>query len=199
MSTGLIKSSNTCTKLYRKCISKSKTDQTYKTYITYINLYNQPSRLIIQNNSSIINMTCDMRQTWTIINNTTVEKFVMKLSKTIMANNNIISDPNIITNKLCDYFTNMGLKYANNIPTSNIKSHFYLSKRNKKDNNSIFRLPTDANEINKIIKIKTLKNKNSAGHDELSTTFLKSLGQSITYLINLIINKSIQQISYQTQ
>ena len=42
--------------------------------------------------------------------------------------------------------------------------------------------------------LKTLKNKNSTGHDELSTAFMKSIGHSILYPISVIINKSIQTV-----
>ena len=74
MSKGLIKSSNTCTKLYRKCISKSKTDKTYKTYIKYRNLYNQIKRLARQtyHSKQLTKYQHNIRQTCKIKNNITI-------------------------------------------------------------------------------------------------------------------------------
>ena len=193
MTKGLIKSSNTCSKLYRKSIKQSKTDGTYKTYIKYRNLYNQIKRVAKQTYyaQQLAKYQHDIRQTWKIINNT-MGKTNNKsdISQTFKDNNSNISDPHIIANKFCEYFTNIGLTYANNIPSSNHIPHFYLSKRKQRNPNSIFLSPTDANEIENILK--TLKNKNSAGHDELSTSFMKSIGHSIAYPISVIINKSIQ-------
>ena len=74
------------------------------------------------------------------------------ISQTFKDNNSNISDPHIIANKFCEYFTNIGLTYANNIPSSNHIPHFYLNKRKQRNPNSIFLSPTDANEIENILK-----------------------------------------------
>ena len=72
MTKGLIKSSNNCSKLYRKSIKQSKTDGTYKTYIKYRNLYNQIKRVAKQTYyaQQLAKYQHDIRQTWKIINNT---------------------------------------------------------------------------------------------------------------------------------
>ena len=81
LSKGLMKLSHTCTKLYSKCINKSKTDITYKIYIKYRNKEN-------------------IRKTWKIINAT-----ICKLNdntstpKTFKIDNKNIFDPKIITDK----------------------------------------------------------------------------------------------------
>jgi len=110
--------------------------------------------------------------------------------QTFRINNKNVSDPNVIAEKFCDYFTNIGENYSNKIPPSMNTSAYYLNRRKKKNPNSIFLTPTDSNEI--ITILKTLKSKKSAGHDQLSTVFLKSIGPSIAYPISKIINISLQ-------
>ena len=70
----------------------------------------------------------NIRKTWKIIN-ATIGKLNDKTSipQTCKIDNNNISDPNIIIDTFCDFFTNVGTKYANNIPPSVKSSHNYLN------------------------------------------------------------------------
>ena len=49
-----------------------------------------------------------------------------------------ISDPGIITDNLCDFFTNIGVKYANNMSPSIEGTHNYLNLKKTRNCNSIF-------------------------------------------------------------
>ena len=56
--------------------------------------------------------------------------------------------------------------------------------------NNMFMTPTDPNEIGKYID--TLKNKNSSGHDEMTSTFLKSVRSAVVQPLSILINKSLE-------
>ena len=136
LSKGLMKSSHTCGKLYSKCINKPKTDITYKSYIKYRNMYNRLKKIAKQAYYAQIfnDAKRDIRKTWKIIN-ATIGKLNDKtnIPQTFKIDNKNISDPNIITDKFCDFFTDIGVKYANNISPSAKSSANYLQlKKTKK-------------------------------------------------------------------
>ena len=56
--------------------------------------------------------------------------------------------------------------------------------------NNMFMTPTDPNEIGKYID--SLKNKNSSGHDEMTSTFLKSVKSAVVQPSSILINKSLE-------
>ena len=55
--------------------------------------------------------------------------------------------------------------------------------------NNMFMTPTDPNEIGKYID--SLKKKNSSGHDEVTSTFLKSVKSAVVQPLSILINKSL--------
>ena len=55
---------------------------------------------------------------------------------------------------------------------------------------NMLRTPTDPNEIGKYID--SLKNKNSSGHDEVTSTFLKSVKSAVVQPLSILINKSLE-------
>ena len=63
-------------------------------------------------------------------------------------------------------------------------------KKDKHTYESFFLMPTDANEISKILT--SMKPKTSAGHDNISTKLLKALKPAICDPISIIINMSLQ-------
>ena len=55
-----------------------------------------------------------------------------------------------MTNSFCDYFTNIGKSFADKIPPAQHSYKWYMkSKRNLR---SMYMIPTESNEISKIIK-----------------------------------------------
>ena len=95
---------------------------------------------------------------------------ITSISDTFKINGNLVSNPQMISNELCDFITNIGKKYSDAIPPAKYSCDHYL--RNKSSKN-MFLSPTDPFEITHIIN--SLKNKNSSGHDGLNTILLKIL------------------------
>ena len=120
----------------------------------------------------------DIRKTWKIIN-ATISKlnYETDIPQTFKIDNKNISDPNIIAN-------------ANNISPSAKGSANYLQLKKPRNHNSIFLTPTDPSEI--IDVLKSLKAKNSSGHNHLSTKFFKLISLSVANPISKMINKSLQ-------
>ena len=51
-------------------------------------------------------------------------------------------------------------------------------------------IPTDPNEIGK--HIDSLKNKNSSGHNKITSTFLKNIKSAVVQPLSILINKSLE-------
>ena len=96
-----------------------------------------------------------------------------------------ITDKYEIVNKFNDYFVNIGSRLASAIPNS--KTHFstYL---NASTCNSFCLFPTDAAEIIGIVS--ELKNKWSAGFDNIPVNIMKSSINHIAESISRLINSS---------
>ena len=91
-----------------------------------------------------------------------------------------------IAKAFCDYFTNVGPSYAENIP--NPKKHYtqYMGNTNP---NSLFMNPTDTQEILNIIK--NMKPKTSSGHDNINAKMLKEVQNEIKEPLCVLMNKSL--------
>ena len=90
-------------------------------------------------------------------------------------------------NKFCDYFSEVGRKYAANIPPAvkHFKEHMCHNKHN-----SFFMFPTDSIEVSRLLR--SMKSKTSTGHDGFSSKLIKQLAPSISYPISIIINRSFE-------
>ena len=192
MSPTLIKSSNKCLFLYKQCIGKSKTDDVYKEYIKYRNTYNKlKTETRRQYYAELMNeYKGDMKKTWGIINSA-LGRIDNKTSPTqVFINNGVeISDNKVIAEEFCNYFTEIGPKFANAIGTATNDATHYLQKTKQRNTNSFFLSPTDPNEILSVLK--KCKPKTSKGHDGISTKLLKSLGTSVCIPLSIIMNKSL--------
>ena len=93
-----------------------------------------------------------------------------------------------ISNSFAKYFSEVGKKFADRIPTpsKSITEYLQLMESNTK---SIFLAPTDENEI-KIIATELL-NKMSSGHDQISNVLLKETMGHIVEPLSHIFNQSI--------
>ncbi len=133
----------------------------------------------------------NIRKTWKVIN-IAIGKLNDKASitNTFLVNGTEITDTGVISEKFCDYFTNIGIDFANKIPPSHTSANAYMTKSKFRNPQSMFLAPTDQNEILGILN--GLKAKNSTGHDNLSSKLFKSLGQSVTRPISMIVNKSME-------
>jgi hypothetical protein len=178
MTTALIKSSRTLSKLYKKCVKKSKNDPSYVRYTEYRNRYNQLKRTAKQQHYQrrFDQYKTDIKGTWRLLN-TLIGRMNDKSSiqTTFIQEGNLLNTPNDIANGFCDYFSNIGPKLATAIPPPKKNFNQYLmSQPHERSQNvqSMFLLPTDAaREIDKIIS--GLKPKKSSGQDKLSSVYLK--------------------------
>ena len=91
-----------------------------------------------------------------------------------------------IANAFCDYFTNVGPSYAQNIPTSKKHCTQYMGNSNP---NTLFINPTDTQEILNIIK--NMKPKTSSGHDNINAKLLKEVQNEIKEPLCVLMNKSL--------
>ena len=139
----------------------------------------------------------DTRKLWSVINSITGRtKKKETIINSLKINNIKTTNSRKITNGLCDYFANVGKDFANRIPTGNSDIKHYLNKI-PKNNQSLFLTPTTKTEIIKIIR--SLKSKNSSGHDGISNKVLKGITNSIKEPLNIIFNKSMEEGVFPTE
>ena len=130
----------------------------------------------------------NIRKTWGVINaliGRSNDK--SSISETLKINNQDTTDHKDIAEGFCDFFTNIGTEFANKIPSAKFKYDYYMRRRNQ---SSIFMAPTDHYEITKIIT--SLKSKNSSGHDNINSKFLKLIKQDIISPLVILFNKSLE-------
>ena len=152
MTTALLNSAKTRDKLHRKCIVKPKTSKLYIDFVKYRNLYNKLKNIAKQNyySTELSKFQNDIRKTWKLLN-TMIGKQSDKsgISEMFKINNANIKDQKTIANSFCEYFSEIGNKYASNIPVADKPFHYYLKARS--NSNSFFMAPTDPIEISRII------------------------------------------------
>ena len=107
---------------------------------------------------------------------------------TFKVSENLISDKQEISEEFCKYFSKIGPKYAEKIPPRHTTYDAFMKYQNP---NSIFFSPTDTHEVTRIIG--QMKNKNSIGNDNLSSTLLKKLQNAIAMPLSLLVNRSITE------
>jgi hypothetical protein len=151
MSRGLLTSSRTLNKMHTKKIGKDKTHAHFIKFTKYRNIYNRLKRLAkLKYYDELLQMyKYNTRKTWGVINSLigrTNDKST--ISDTFKINNISVNDPEQVSNEFCNFFTNIGKKYANEIPNSKLPHTHYLF--NKVQHN-IFMAPTDPHEIAKFI------------------------------------------------
>ncbi len=188
---GLLKSSQTVIKLYKKQLHKPKEHKTHTSYIKYRNLYSKIKKVAKQAyyTECLKLSNGDIRKTWKTLN-TLLGKTNDKtgIVDSFIINEQTVSDPKQIGDAFCDYFTNIGPKLAKNIPPSNRTKN---PPQGKHVEASIFLSPTDPNEVYYIIS--SLKSKASTGYDGISTKLIKDIKSEIAYPLSILINKSLQE------
>ena len=191
MTTALLKSSQTKNILFKKCLGKSKENQSYQNFIAYRNIYNRLKRISKQNYyaSELAKYKHNAKKTWGILNSLIGKNNKANgISESFQINDNISNDKKIISNTFCEYFSEIGIKYASNIPPPRKPFNYYL--KNNHSVQSMFMLPTDEVEVRNIIT--SMKGKTSSGHDHLSSKFIQTIKNSICKPLSIIINKSFE-------
>ncbi len=190
MTPGLIKSSKTKDKLYFNALGKAKDSIEYVKFTKYRNRYLSLKTIIKQTyyKNLLNDYKHDSRKTWSVLN-ALIKWTNNKTSITdrFTIDNKSINNPRTISNEFCSYFSEIGNKFASEIPKPSKPFTHHLRSRSVK---SLFFHPTDQGEILKIVK--SLKPKNSSGHDKVSSKLLKQLIEPLAEPISILINKSLQ-------
>ena len=194
MTVGLLKSSSTLDKLFRRSSGRPTGHPTQIKHKQYINMFNHLKRNMKQNyyRDLLNKYKTDIRKTWSIMK-TIISKNNDKsnICYTFNIENTDVMDPSEIANSFCDYFTKIGKQLSDNIPTPKFKFNEYMKQNPLNITNSIFFSPTDTQEISKLIT--SLKAKKSSGHDALSSWLLKTLSAEITEPLCYLVNKSLEE------
>lgn len=187
---GIMTSSRNLSKLYKKSLGSSKWHPNRIKYVEYRNLFNQIKKKAKEQyyKSLFQRHRFNIKKTWSTINNILGKNSnKTSISETFNIDGKYVNDRHVITERFCEYFTNVGINLANKIPKPINPFHYYMNVRNDA---SLFLSPTDSLEITKIID--NLKNKSSSGHDKISSAILKKLKESIAIPLSIICNKSMQ-------
>ena len=189
MTKGLLKSSKTQIKLYRKQLKLPKDHPKHIHYIKYRNLYNSLRRKAKKTyySDQLLMYKSDIKQTWKILN-TACNRIRDKstLCNSFKVNDETITDPVLIANEFNKYFTSVGQDLSEKIPKGKHNMDHWLKNKNM---HNLFLSPTDPNEINSIIG--KLKSKKTEGHDGLSTWLLKHLKDELCVPLSILINMSL--------
>ena len=191
MTQALKVSSLRCRSLYKKSIKKSKESVEFQCYRKYRNLYNTLRRKarfayyneIVEKNKS------DAKRLWAVLNKITGKlKNKKDISDEIIVNGIKEHNPELISNAFGKHYSELGGKLAEAIKEKvNIGDPMRYMKNKIEQNCFLF--PTSQLEIEKIIK--SLKNKNSSGYDDISNKMLKRIYPSIIPALEIIFNKSL--------
>ena len=128
----------------------------------------------------------DISKTWKTVNEILGRKNTSKLPQFLQKGHKRIDDEKEIANTFNSYFTCIGSSISKNVKKSSKHFTDYLGNSTRE---SIFFLPTNENEIIEVVK--QLRNTSSAGHDDISVTFLKKIIYAIATPLSIIFNLSI--------
>ncbi len=190
MTPGLLTSSRTLNKLLKKKLGKDKLHASHVEFKQYRNIYNHLKRKTkkIYYHNLLHEHRHNIRKTWGILNSLIGRSNdKTSISETFNIDNSSVTDHKQIANEFCKFFTNIGMKYSNNIPKAEFSHMHYLKKSQP---NTMFLTPTDETEILQIISL--LKPKYSCGPDKLTSILLKNIKYEISPILSILFNKSLQ-------
>ena len=104
-----------------------------------------------------------------------------------------ITDDQLISNQMNEYFCNIGKKLANDLPQSGDFTKYLMNKVNA----TMFLSPVLRTEITKVID--HLNSKKSPGPDNMSPKILKYCGNALSEPLSKIFNSSIEAAKYPTK
>ena len=129
-----------------------------------------------------------MKATWNAINKL-LGKNKKSGCKSLVINNEIVTDPTAIANSFNTYFTNVAEDIRNKLPQPTKKFQEFLPRTGPQS--SFFFTPTDPNETERIIK--KLKSKTSTGTDNKPTIVLKHLPENFLCALSYVFNRSMTE------
>jgi len=191
MTAGIVKSSHTCEKLFKKTIGIDKDNPNVINYKTYRNKLNSIKRTAKKKyyEGQINTFKNDSYKLWQVLKDIIGKSNdkTSSISDQFKINGALENDPTKIANGFCSFYTGLGKNLAAKIPIVNKKYSDYLPERSEK---SFFIAPTNEFEIYKIIG--NLKPKKSASDDGISNLLIKKLREVIVIPLTIIINKTIE-------
>lgn len=138
------------------------------------------------NNKIINNSTNKNKQMWRLIKKETKANLKQK-NISLQINNRLIDNPNLIAKEFNKYFTTVSAKLLKEIKTNDQTCNTLPVKSLIETNlNSLFFTPVTEDDVVKTIK--KLKNKNSAGLDEVPITLIKKCCYNIKIPLTFILN-----------
>ena len=166
-------------KKLRNEVTKDKRDSKKSYYSAYFEKNKLKSAEIWKGIRSIVNIKPSKLSTIKLLNE----------------NNNLVSDPRIISNVFNYYFSNVGPNIERKIPTAPGSFKDYFNKRDvngklliNSNNSSFFLIPTVPNEIEQLID--ALDVKKSTGPNSIPVYILKLLKPFFSFWLSQLINLS---------
>ena len=191
MSKGLAKSSYEKDKLYKKALGLGKDSQRYQLYINYRNRYNSLKRTakFKYYSDKITEYKTNSKRLWQILNKLIGKTKHGKLSTDSFKIDGIMqNNPQVISDKFCDFYTNISRDLSNKIPNSKKNFSYYLGQQAV---NSLYFTPTTEQEVESLIK--KLPNKPSSGYDGISNILIKNLCAILKAPLCKVFNQSLLQ------
>ena len=192
LTNGLSNSISKSKRLYKASIMYGANETAISKYKTYRNRLNKVKRMAKTDYYRKLcnSLKSNTKKLWEIVNRTLGKE----LNKTcvidkLKVGNITYNNSNDISNKLASYFASVGSNYAKAIPAPKTNITKYL-KQIKRNDHSIFLVPTDKSEIEKLIT--GLPNKNSSGFDLVNNKLLKLIKTEIAIPLEIVFNQSIE-------
>ena len=180
-------------KLYKETLKRGAPAGIIETYKNYRNAYNKLKRYakIQYYRTRAEEYKSNTKKLWQLINSTiSKNKHRGSIISSITVDGLQKSSSKAIANCFGEFYSHLGSSLANQITPSKIDIETYI-KRIPRNENSMFINYTSKDEIESVVK--SLPNKVSSGHDQISNNLLKQLSSSISYPLEIIFNQSIQQ------
>ena len=136
-------------------------------------------------------LNSNAKSTWKLLNDLINEKKIKcKLPSVFKFNEQEILNPTQITNRFCEYFTNIGPNLAKSIPASDKSHHSFL---NGGFINSYFLQSASEQEVTEICS--SFRSGTAPGYDSISMNVVKEsfnlICAPLTYIINLSLNSGV--------
>ena len=133
----------------------------------------------------------DIRQTWKLINSMMNKSKVENKNYSFKINNVLTNDKSVIVAAFNDYFAEIGSNLAKAIPTTSAHSAINNILPVK---NTMSLLATDPYEVQNIIS--NIKNSSSCGIDKIPISVIKSVANSISPILSVLVNHSMFTSSF---
>lgn len=182
-------------RLLKVIVQKSKNLTLLNYYKKYEKILKKTVKIAKKRNNKIRiqNASNTVKTMWDIVNeNTNKKKNPEKRNIHIRKENVLITDPSRVANTLNNYFATVGETTDNN-QTDTLSQHYAVLHPTT---NTMFLSQVNTNEIHK--SIKTLKNKNSSGIDELPPSLLKRCADELASPFTTLINQSFNEGKFPT-